>query len=101
MSTYKITNYSKQKAKKLKVVIKKSTNPKKKIDVFKKVKNKEGKEELKKITSIGASSYKDYPTYLKEDKVLAEKRRKAYKKRHEKDRHKKGTAGYYADQILW
>lgn len=96
MSTYKISNYSKQKAKKLNVVIKKSTNPKKKIDVFKKVKDK-----LVKIASIGAASYKDYTMYLKEDKVLAEKRRKAYKKRHEKDRHKKNSPGYYADQILW
>jgi hypothetical protein len=33
--SYKITNYSKIKAKELNVDIKPSTNPKKKIDVFK------------------------------------------------------------------
>jgi len=28
-------------------------------------------------------------------------KRAAYKKRHEKDRHRRGTPGFYADQILW
>lgn len=28
-------------------------------------------------------------------------RRKRYKQRHEKDRHLKGSAGWFADQILW
>ena len=93
MSNYKITNYSKEKAKDLNVKIKPSSNPKKKIDVFDK--------NNKLIVSIGAFGYKDYPTYLKDDKALAEKKRKAYKARHEKDRHIKGSAGYYADQILW
>jgi hypothetical protein len=32
---------------------------------------------------------------------FAKRRRKAYKMRHEKDRHKRGTAGFYADKILW
>jgi len=89
---YIITKYSKNKAKKLGVTLKPSTNKKKKIDVFK---------DKKKIASIGAIGYSDYPTYLKEDKKKADIRRKAYKKRHENNRHKKGTNGYYADQILW
>lgn len=89
---YKITNYSKEQAKKLDVDIKPSSNPKKKIDVYK---------DGDKIASIGAKGYKDYPTYLKEDKQLAEQKRKAYKARHEKDRNIKGTNGYYADKILW
>jgi hypothetical protein len=89
---YKITNYSKKQAKKLGVTIKHSLNKTKKLDVFK---NK------KKIASIGAIGYKDYPTFLKENKELAKRRRKAYKIRHEKDRHQKGTPGYYADKILW
>tara|TARA_R110000764_G_scaffold46001_2_gene103348 strand:+ start:342 stop:644 length:303 start_codon:yes stop_codon:yes gene_type:complete len=99
--SYTITAYSKAKAKKLKVIIKKSTNKKKKIDVFKVLKNKSGEKNVKKIATIGDIKYKDYPTYMKEDKKLAEKRRKAYKKRHEKDRHVKGSPGFYADQILW
>jgi hypothetical protein len=54
------------------------------------------------IVSIGAIGYMDYPTYLEtSNKALADTKRKAYKARHEKDRHVKGTAGYYADQILW
>ena len=44
--SYSITSYSKAKAKKLKVIIKKSTNNKKKIDVFKEVKDKNGKKTL-------------------------------------------------------
>lgn len=90
---YEITNYSKQQAKKLGVQIKPSTRKDKKIDVFK---NNE------KVASIGAKGYKDFPTFKKEKGLsFAETRRRLYKERHEKDRHKKGSAGYYADKILW
>ena len=89
---YKIKTYSYNQAEKLGVEIKPSTNPKKKIDVFK---NKE------KIASIGSMGYKDYPTYLQEDKKVAEMKRKNYKARHEKDRHVKNSNGYFADRILW
>lgn len=100
--SYTITAYSKRQAKRLGVTIKRSTNKKKKIDVFKKVKGKDGKMTLKKLHSIGAISYGDFPTFKKtKGKEFADKRRKAYKKRHEKDRHVKGSAGFYADQILW
>lgn len=88
---YKITPYSRKQAKKLGVTIKQSTNPKKKIDVFK---------NGKKLCSVGGLGYNDYPTYtLKRGKKFADKRRKLYKIRHTKDR-KKGC-GYYADKILW
>jgi hypothetical protein len=49
----------------------------------------------------------DYPTYLEKEKKgyyekgYANKRRKLYKERHEKDRHIVGSNGYYADKILW
>jgi hypothetical protein len=95
---YEITDYSKQQAKKLGVQIKPSTRKDKKIDVFK---NNE------KVASIGARDkkgvfYKDFPTYMKtKGKAFAEERRKLYKERHEKDRHTKGSAGFYADKILW
>ena len=69
-------------------------NKAKKIDVFDKYGNK--------ITSVGARGYADYPTYLNMfGKAYADKRRKLYKIRHNKDRHIKGSAGYYADQLLW
>ena len=95
---YKIFTYSKQQAEKIGVEIKPSTNSSKKIDVFK---------NGKKIASIGALGMNDYPTYLEQEKKgyfpkgYADERRKLYKQRHEKDRHKKGTNGWYADKILW
>jgi len=91
---YSIKAYSKQQAAKLGVVIKPSTVQGKKIDVF----NKKGD----KLASIGALGYGDYPTFMAEEgKEYADRRRKAYKMRHEKDRHVRGSAGYFADKILW
>jgi hypothetical protein len=95
---YVITKYTKQQAKKLGVDIKPSKNKTKKIDVFK---------NGKKIASVGAIGYKDYPTYtILENKGVyekgyAKKRRKLYKIRHTKDRKINGSAGYYADKLLW
>ena len=70
-----------------------STRKNKKIDVYDKGN--------KFITSIGDKKYKDYPTYLKQDKVLAEERRRLYKIRHKKDKDVVGSAGYFADKLLW
>tara|TARA_R110000824_G_scaffold65532_1_gene170564 strand:+ start:5062 stop:5337 length:276 start_codon:yes stop_codon:yes gene_type:complete len=90
---YKIKAYSKRQAKKLNVSIKPSTLKGKKIAVFK---------NDKKITDIGAIGYGDYPTFLAtKGKEFANKRRTAYKKRHQKNRTKVGSRGYYADKILW
>ena len=90
---YTITNYTKQKARRLGVQVKLSKNKKKKLDVFK---------NGKKIASIGARGYGDYPTFMKtKGAAYAKKRRMAYKQRHQKDRLRKNTNGYYADQLLW
>lgn len=90
---YKIKNYSYQQAKRLGVTIKPSKVLGKKIDVYK---------DGKKVASIGALGYGDYPTFKQKMGLeYANKKRKAYKQRHEKDRHRAGSAGYYADQILW
>jgi hypothetical protein len=49
----------------------------------------------------------DYPTYVEKEKKgyyekgHANKRRKLYKQRHNSDRHKVGSNGWYADKILW
>lgn len=101
--SYKITQYSRKKARKYNVTIKKSTNPKKKLDVF----NKKGD----KLASIGAIGYNDFPTFLQKrpNKSCSKKdviknaytHRRLYKKRHEKDRHKSGTPGFWADKLLW
>ena len=56
--SYKITIYSKKKAKNLGLIIKLSTRKNKKIDVFKKEKGK-----LIKLASIGHVDYLDYPTF--------------------------------------
>jgi hypothetical protein len=91
--SYTITSYTRKKAKKLRVTVKNSTNSTKKLDVYK---------NGIKIASCGAVGYHDYPTFMKlYGKQYANKRRKLYKQRHESDRHVKGTAGYYADQLLW
>jgi hypothetical protein len=92
--SYRIKPYSFRKADDLGVVIKPSKVAGKKIDVF----NKKGE----KLASIGAIGYGDYPTFMANmGKEYADKKRKAYKIRHEKDRHKRGSAGFYADKILW
>jgi hypothetical protein len=91
---YEIQPYSFKQAKKLGVKIKPSTNPKKKIDVF--------DYNNQFILSIGAKGYSDYPTYIEEKgKEYADERRRLYKIRHNKDRSKLGSAGYYSDNILW
>ena len=88
---YKITKYSYQQAKKLNVEIKPSTNKKKKIDVFK---------GDKKISSIGAMGYNDYPTFISTKGLsYANERKKLYKQRHKKDL--KSKNGYFANKILW
>ena len=92
--SYKITEYTKHKAKELGVIVKPSQVKNKKIDVF----DKEGD----KLASVGAIGYDDFPTCIrKKGRVYAEQRRKLYKERHEKDRHEKGTPGYWADRLLW
>jgi len=90
---YQILPYTKQRAKKIGVTVQPSTNPKKKLDVFK------GDQ---KVASVGATNFSDYPTYLKEEgKAVADERRRLYHIRHRKDSSKKGSPGYYASVLLW
>jgi hypothetical protein len=91
--SYNIKKYTYKQAKKLGVKVKPSTRKGKKIDVYK---------GDKKVASVGAIGYDDYPTHIqKKGKKYADERRKLYKNRHQKDRIKKGSAGYYADKLLW
>jgi len=90
---YTILPYTYSQARKLHVSIEESDKPKYKLKVI----TKDGK-----IVYCGASGFNDYPTYLQEyGKTFADKRRRLYKIRHEKDRHIAGTRGYYADRLLW
>jgi hypothetical protein len=96
---YQIKKYSYEQAKKLRVSIKPSTRKGKKIDIY----SLKGEY----IGSIGAIAYKDYPTYMELERKrqvkagTADVHRKIYKIRHERDRHKKGSMGFFADNILW
>lgn len=95
---YKITPYTLNQAKRLGVKVKPSRTKGKKIDVFK---------DGRKVASVGALGYADYPTFMGMErsglipKGTAAIRRKAYKSRHSKDRKVRGSAGFYADQLLW
>jgi hypothetical protein len=93
MKAYPITNYTRKMAKKIGVVVKQSTNPDKKIDVYRK---------SRKIASVGARGMNDFPTYIRtRGLTYAKTRRRLYKMRHEKDRHIKWSNGWLADKLLW
>ena len=88
---YTITAYTKRQAKKLGVQVTRSKNKKKKLDVYK---------NGKKIASVGALGYGDYPTFMNtRGKAYADLRSREYKRLHSKDRHTGN--GYYADRLLW
>lgn len=89
---YRIKRYSYIQARKLGVIIRPSTRAGKKIDVFK---------NGKKVASIGARGYFDFPTYAEKYGLqFANQRRKLYHIRHAKNK-TPGTPGYYAAKILW
>jgi hypothetical protein len=91
---YKILPYTVSQARRLNVKVKPSIRKGKKIDVYDKSGNF--------LTSVGAKGYLDYPTYKKLfGKKVADQRRRLYKQRHQADRKVKGSAGYFADQLLW
>lgn len=89
---YRISSYTRQKARQLHVEIRPSTRKGKKIDVYK---------NGKKVASVGAIGYNDFTTYSKKSKSVAQERRRLYHIRHKKDSVKKGSAGYYASRLLW
>ena len=90
---YKITDYSKNRAKMLGVEIKPSKTKNKKIDVYK---------NGDKIASICFIKNLDYPNHiLKNGLDYANQRRKLYRLRHKKDINNKSGNGYWANNILW
>jgi len=89
MTFYHITDYTRQKARRLGYTVVPSHKPEKKIDVLK---------DGKVVASIGALGMGDYPTYLKErGREFAEERRRLYHARHQ--RH--GLREYLARELLW
>lgn len=126
MSSYKIKKRQFERAKKLGVVIRPSSDSTKKIDVFEKPRFVgKGKDRKQvggvRLASIGGfyqdgTPMGDYATYLQKPKmpisglaVDPEQQRKNYLARHGlepkekigKDGKKKKTPSYWADQILW
>ena len=92
MSSYKIKQYTLEKAKALGVEVKPSRDKRKKIDVFR---------NGNLLHSIGATGYKDYPTYIEEKGLqYANERRRLYHIRHKND-NVPNTAGWYALKLLW
>ncbi len=90
---YQIKPAQRSRASAIGVSIKPSKVKGKKLDVFK---------GDKKVASIGALGMGDFETFKKTKGLeFANKRRKAYKSRHQKTRTKVGTPSYYADKILW
>jgi hypothetical protein len=90
---YKITPHTYKEASKYGVEVKPSTKAGKKIDVFK---------NGKLITSVGATGYLDYGTYiLEKGKEYADTRRALYKIRHKKDLSIIGSNGWWANALLW
>ena len=91
--SYQIKPAQRSRARAIGVSIKPSKNKGKKLDVFK---------GDKKVASIGALGMGDFETFKKtKGSEFANKRRKAYKQRHQKTRTKVGSPSYYADKILW
>jgi hypothetical protein len=87
---YDITSRSKKIAKENNLIIKPSDDGKHKIDVY----DKKGF-----ITSIGATGYDDYNTYLNtKTKEYADNRKRLYNIRHKNDNNIKGKL---AKLILW
>jgi serine/threonine protein kinase len=90
---YTIRRYTYGKARKLGVRVRPSTKKDKKLDVFR---------HNKKIASIGARGMGDYPTFRQtRGQTFANRRRRAYKIRHQRDRTKRWSRGWLADQLLW
>ena len=50
------------------------------------------------VGSIGDSRFKDYHSYLKEDRQLATERKRLYRQRHAKN---KGITAYLSRLLLW
>jgi hypothetical protein len=91
---YHILPYTYDRAKHIGVQIFPSDNRKYKLEVY----DKNGIF----ITYCGAYGYKDFPTYMEERGwEYAKERRRLYKIRHQKDRTKVGSRGWFADQLLW
>lgn len=95
---YRIKDRQRAAAKAIGVTIRPSSDPKKKIDIYK---------NGFFVASIGAAGYDDYASYLQEEKKglvapgTAESRRRLYLLRHSTTRVIPHSKSWYAWKILW
>ena len=90
---YQITSRQIANARALGVEIRPSSNPDKKLDVYK------GGE---LVARIGSAEHADFDIYLRtKGLAYAQGRRRLYRARNAMTRKVKGTPAYYADKILW
>ena len=93
MSNYIITKYTYNKSREFGLTVKVSTNPLKKIDVYK---------DNIYIASIGDSRYNDYPHYcLIYNKEYADKRKLLYINRHKRNATIKYSKQWLSLNLLW
>ena len=84
---------AKRNAKKIGVEIKPSTRKNKKLDVFR---------GGVKVASVGDLRYNDFLSYKRTKGIeFAKKRQSLYRIRHAKNIKVVGSAGYYANALLW
>jgi len=92
--SYVILPYTRERAKRLGVIVKPSLKKGKKIDVF----TPDGDY----ICSVGALGYGDFPTFTEtHGQEYADNKRRLYKIRHRKDIQNVGSRGWFADYLLW
>lgn len=91
MKPYRISQRTMRIAKRDGYIVKSAKNRKKKIDVF-------SAKTKKKLATIGQNGAKDYSIYLRQSKVVADRRRKAYRARHASN---KGVAARLGKRLLW
>lgn len=97
---YVISDYTKEVAKKLGLLIFSSENRKKKLEVYDKATGKF-------IGYLGDSKYMDYFSYLEQEKLgkyprgYADERRRLYFNRHHKDIENIGSKGFLVWRLLW
>ena len=77
---------ARERAKKMGVTVEPSKVKHKKLAVYK---------DGKKVVDIGDTRYSDFLQHGDEE------RRRRYKIRHESNRHRRGSAGWFADKLLW
>lgn len=91
--SYRVTQYTRERAAEIGVSVRASTRTGKKIDVFR---------DGRLVASVGGAGYSDYPTYMQtHSKSYADERRRAFYARHAKSIAVVRSPAWYAAKLLW